>query len=290
MGHLKAAEAFEAAAASPDSKSPAAFAAWKTAQARHWLAVMKGDNTATAPPEYVASLFDSYAEHFEDHLVQKLQYNTPALLADDIRQLGMPTASWQRGADLGCGTGLMCPPLRDLGFKGRLEGVDLSEAMLLQALKKGGPSVGYSRLLCGDILDIFVPPSASSEDAAIRVEQASEQGPIDHAALVAESSLFELVVASDVFVYIGDLEPTFQRVSQWLARGGIFAFSTEALAKQNGVDYKLNDTGRYTHSLNYIERLAAASGLQVCSSRAVVLRMNAGKPVNGHVHVLRSGL
>merc|ERR1712232_724873 len=149
MGHLKAAEAFEAAAASPDSKSPAAFAAWKTANARHWLAVMRGDNTATAPPEYVATLFDDYAEKFEEHLVLKLHYSTPGLIAEDICKLGLSITTWQRGADLGCGTGLMCPPLRKLGFRGRLKGVDLSEGMLLQALKKGGSGVGYNRLLCG---------------------------------------------------------------------------------------------------------------------------------------------
>ena len=29
---------------------------------RHWLAVLRGETTATAPAEYVAGLFDGYAE------------------------------------------------------------------------------------------------------------------------------------------------------------------------------------------------------------------------------------
>jgi len=285
--HLKAANTFSSDTLQSDSKLPGAFASWKTAQARHWLAVMKGDNSATAPPEYVASLFNHYADHFEEHLVQKLQYNTPALIAEDIQKLGISIGTWHRAADLGCGTGLMGPPLRCLGFDGQLEGVDLSEAMLVQALKKGGPSRGYARLLCGDILDIFVPLEVVSPEAIVRVERADKNALVSDEAPDSQDSLFDLVVASDVFVYIGDLDPIFKRVVQWLMPGGVFAFSTETDEMQAGASYKLNDTGRYTHAPSYIHSLSLTHCLEMCSSRSVVLRMNAGKPVNGHVHVLR---
>lgn len=277
QSHLKSADTF----------LESDFPSRKNAAARHMLATMTGDNTATAPPEYVAALFDSYANHFEEHLVGKLQYNTPSLIAVDIHKLGISVASWRRAADLGCGTGLMCPPLRVLGFEGQLEGVDLSEKMLIQALKKGGPSTGYARLLCGDLLDIFSPMPEVLPESVVRVEHSSEKAPESIEASPNKESLFDLVVAADVFVYIGDLDPAFERVVQWLTPGGIFTFSTETHDDQGDVCYKLNDTGRYTHAPSYILKLANTHRLEIFSSRAVVLRMNGGKPVNGHVHVLR---
>ena len=35
---------------------------WTDLSLRHWLAVLRGETTATAPAEYVAGLFDGYAE------------------------------------------------------------------------------------------------------------------------------------------------------------------------------------------------------------------------------------
>jgi predicted TPR repeat methyltransferase len=285
--HLQEAEAFARANTPHGVAAEKQLAGWKTAPAKHWLAVMKGDNTATAPPEYVAGLFDGYADHFEEHLVQKLQYNTPTLIAEDLSKANFSVASWRRAADLGCGTGLMCPALRRLGFQGWLEGVDLSEGMLVQAVKKGGLSTGYARLLCGDNLDIFEPLRSVSDAEVVQVERfsvedsASCDGPAD------EESRFDLVVAADVFVYIGNLEPTFKKVAQWLTPGGVFAFSTESMENPNGLSYKLTETGRFTHAPSYISELSGTHGFEICSTRTVVLRMNAGRPVNGHVHVLR---
>ena len=64
----------------------------------------------------MAGLFDSYAEKFDQHLVQGLGYSTPQLLADEIRlalttSKGGPAPQLHRCVDLGCGTGLpLCSP------------------------------------------------------------------------------------------------------------------------------------------------------------------------------------
>jgi len=238
-------------------------AVFKVASTKHWLAVLRGDNPATAPAEYVASLFDNYAERFEEHLVGKLQYNTPARLADALGDFGSLVSGWQRCADLGCGTGLMGPSLRSLGFRGILEGVDLSEGMLVQARAKGGPGIGYDRLLCGDILDLLTADE------------------------VASQGLFDLVIAADVFVYIGDLSAVFRRASECLTHGGVFAFSTEAPRPGECTSqYRLTETGRFKHDPVHLARLGDSMGLTLHDFRAVVLRMDAGKPVNGHVHVM----
>lgn len=49
---------------------------------RFWLAALSGDSAGAAacPPEMVAGLFDQYAEKFDEHLVDVLQYRTPELL------------------------------------------------------------------------------------------------------------------------------------------------------------------------------------------------------------------
>jgi hypothetical protein len=50
-------------------------------QAAFWLAaVSPGPQVSACPPELVSKLFDGYSDHFDDHLVNKLGYKTPAML------------------------------------------------------------------------------------------------------------------------------------------------------------------------------------------------------------------
>lgn len=60
---------------------------------RHWLAVLRGETTASAPAEYVAGLFDGYADRFDEHLVETLEYRTPELLSQELVQARPRT--WQ---------------------------------------------------------------------------------------------------------------------------------------------------------------------------------------------------
>jgi len=246
----------------------------RRAGASHWLAVLRGETTATAPAEYVAGLFDGYAERFDEHLVGALEYRTPELLAEELALLketllaeSPDSQPFARCADLGCGTGLMGPPLRGLGVQ-HLEGVDLSAKMLEVAKDKDR---GYNRLVRGDLVDIF------EED-----DQATK---------------FDLVVAADVFVYVGDLQPALSAASRSLTAQGAVAFSTEAPPRAGSANekeskvpeggYKLAETGRYMHTASYVRSTAEACGLRLCKRANVVLRKNGGKPVHGHLHLLR---
>jgi len=236
--------------------------------------VLRGENTSAAPAEYVAGLFDSYAEKFDEHLVQKLGYRTPELLVAEIRSsvssAGQPPG-FRRCGDLGCGTGLMAPLLREFGVE-RLEGVDLSAGMLAKAREKGGPGFGYDRLVHGDLLELFQPLDADSP--------------------------FDLLVAADVLVYVGDLAPVLEASAQSLARPhGLMVVSTESPPRKGGANegsgavpaggFALADSGRYMHTAAYVRNTAEAYGLVLAARRNVVLRYNAGKPVHGHIHVLR---
>ncbi|KAG1654140.1 hypothetical protein FOA52_012186 [Chlamydomonas sp. UWO 241] len=103
-------------------------------QTAFWIAAMAGDAGAMGamPAGLVAGLFDQYADKFDDHLVNSLQYRTPQVLMDAIIAAGGPRNApprWTRCVDLGCGTGLMGPLLRPHLVGGVLEGCDLSAGM-----------------------------------------------------------------------------------------------------------------------------------------------------------------
>jgi predicted TPR repeat methyltransferase len=204
----------------------------------------------TAPAGYVQALFDGYAANFDQHLVENLAYRAPDLLAQALADAAPPSGG--RVIDLGCGTGLCGPHLRPLAQ--HLVGVDLSGAMLAKAREAGG----YDELVQGDIV----------------------------AALRGQAQPFDIVVAADVFVYIGDLAEVFSAVWAALRPGGVFAFSVEAHEAGQG-DYVLGPTRRYAHALAYLQRLAAAQGLAVHSTRQAVLRQQGTQAVQGHLLVMR---
>jgi tetratricopeptide (TPR) repeat protein len=53
-------------------------------EAKHMLAALSGDITATAPRDYVEGLFDNYADKFERSLVDNLEYKSPRVIAEMI--------------------------------------------------------------------------------------------------------------------------------------------------------------------------------------------------------------
>jgi predicted TPR repeat methyltransferase len=199
-----------------------------------------GDTPAVLPAEYVRSLFDQYANHFDQHLTEVLGYQTPAYLDDLLRRVA--PASALDTVDLGCGTGLCAPYLK--AYSRRLDGVDLSQQMLDKAAERGL----YDHLACGDLV----------------------------AYLDGRRDAWDLAVAADVFVYIGDLAPVFDSVHRALRPGGRFCFSVEA---GNGADYTLRPSNRYAHTQAYLERLAAATGFDILAAEHLQARQENGAPI-----------
>jgi predicted TPR repeat methyltransferase len=140
--------------------------------------------TARAPGSYVRETFDSFAAGFEQRLVGELDYRVPAELAELVRRHGAAAAPMDV-LDLGCGTGLVGDALGPLAAM--LAGVDLSPRMLEEARAKGR----YSALHEADIADWL----AGAADAC-----------------------FDLVIAADVFIYIGELEQVFRHCARVLRR------------------------------------------------------------------------
>ena len=225
--------AYRAALAHGDNPETIAFAL---------ASVGEGETPAALPNDYVRSLFDQYANHFDQHLTEVLGYKTPAVLDALLRHVA--PSSELNTVDLGCGTGLCAPYLR--AYSKRLHGVDLSQQMLDKAAERNL----YDELACDDLTGY----------------------------LAGREGAYDLAIAADVFVYIGDLAPVFRAVHAALRPGGRFCFSVEA---GDGDDYVLRPSNRYAHTQDYLQRLAAETGFTVLASQAIEARHENGAPIAG---------
>lgn len=216
--------------------------------AKHLIAALEGRTTDTAPADYVRALFDDYAPRFEAHLVGDLQYRTHREIVALLEQR-RGVRRFAHALDLGCGTGLVGEAVR--GFVDHLIGVDLSERMLRQAEVKGV----YDALEASDI-----DPYLSTFPERL-----------------------DLVLAGDVFVYIGSLDATIALVSARMMPGGLFAFSVEA--ERTADTWVLRTSGRYAHGDGYISRLLADNGFIAVDKLETVLRMDRGKAIDGVIYL-----
>jgi predicted TPR repeat methyltransferase len=99
----------------------------------------------------------------------------------------------------------------------------------------------------------------------------------------AAGARFDLVIAADVFIYIGALEDLFHETARSLKPGGWFAFSTEEC---KSADYTLQPSGRYAQSEAYIRRLAQPAFTVVAADPAVI-RMELGDSLEGRLYLLQ---
>lgn len=217
----------------------------------YFLAGLRGDAAPARPPrDYVERLFDDYAPAFDRHLVDELGYCAPEVLQRLVT--GAARTGFGSALDLGCGTGLCGPLLRPLAA--RLSGVDLSAAMLDAARARGV----YDVLHQADL--------------------------VDHLLTTAERH--DLVVAADVFIYVGDLAPVFDGVARVLRPGGLLAFSVEPAPADQA--FVLQPSLRYAHGEQPIRALAARHGLAVLAHERGTLRADEVHPVQGGYWVLRA--
>jgi predicted TPR repeat methyltransferase len=217
-----------------------------------YLASVQAGTAPPSPPSaYVAGLFDHYAEEFDSHLVGQLGYQAHRQVVDRLVAAQGADARFESALDLGCGTGLCGPLVRPM--VAALTGVDLSARMLEKARALGV----YDRLAHADIVEF----------------------------LAASPDRFDLVLAADVFIYVGDLARVFALLERAMARG-MFCFSVETL-EGGGADLRLLPSLRYAHAPPYLERLASAARLRGRDDGERAGPRGAGRPVEGLYVVLR---
>jgi predicted TPR repeat methyltransferase len=99
------------------------------------------------------------------------------------------------------------------------------------------------------------------------------------------SSRWELIVATDVFIYVAELRPVFAAVATHLEAGGCFAFSIEC---SDGDDTELLPaTGRYRHAPERVVIELREAGFVDVAREAIVLRLESGQPVAGELLLAR---
>jgi predicted TPR repeat methyltransferase len=219
---------------------------------KYILASLSGNDEAKkfsrAPNEYLEHLFDQYAFRFDEHL-KFLKYRVPDLIYDLFLKINPSPAKELLILDLGCGSGLCGEKFSNLAKY--LIGIDLSLRMIQEAKRKNV----YHELKIADI-----------ETALIDYRN------------------FDLVIAADTLVYLGDLEKIMAGVAKSLHPEGLFIFTLE-----NGdyYPYQLQKNARFAHHEKYLEELAKRHGFEIIAQDFAVLREEKNMEVKGVVYGFR---
>lgn len=214
--------------------------------AGHMLAALTGAEVSFPPQKYVQEVFDNYSDYYETSLLEELEYGVPEKMKSIVAAGGDWKKSFQHGLDLGCGTGLCGEAFSEMSA--RLDGVDIAPKMVEVARNKNV----YNALYVSEIKEYL----------------SSKAGP------------FDLVLASDVFAYLGDLQETLHSVHTRTTEDVLFCFSTETVS---GSGYRLRSTGRFGHSTDYIEKTAVDCDWRVLETHRTSLRREKEAWVEGNL-------
>ena len=192
---------------------------------------------------YVRHLFDQFSADYDERMIGNLGYAAPQILFE-LANMVMPGQAGLNILDLGCGTGLAGAVFKP--FAARLDGIDLSPAMIEKARARGI----YDALQVADL----------------------------ETALAAAGPSYDLILAADTLVYLGDLTPVFEAVRRRLSPGGYFLFTVE---QAQGTGFELGPKRRWRHSETYLRNLAEKSGFGLSGFVAAAPRREANVPVEG---------
>jgi predicted TPR repeat methyltransferase len=208
-----------------------------------------------APDAYVATLFDQHAEMFDTILVDQLGYDVPLQLREILLEIDEEFHR-DRMLDLGCGTGLSADALDDMAT--HKTGVDISENMIEVAFEKGD----YDALFVGEAVRFL---ETTAEDN------------------------WDLIVATDVLPYMGELDRFFAGVATQLEPDGYFGFSSETQdeARFAGRAFMVGDYQRFAHAKSYVTAMLDAHGMDCIRCENITVRSEQGSPVPGHLFVAR---
>ena len=216
------------------------------AVARHMIAAYGGSEIPDrASNLFVTQTFDEFAASF-DEVLARLDYKAPQLVADEISRLSAVSGETLDVLDIGCGTGLCGPLIRQWSRK--LVGVDLSPGMLRRA----------------DLLEVYDELHEAELTTFMKGSEVS----------------YDAVICVDTFVYFGDLTTALSAASEILNAAGYLVFTVESYDGEDG-DFRLQHHGRYCHSESYVRHTLEACGLMVETLTPIVPRKEGKEPVDG---------
>jgi predicted TPR repeat methyltransferase len=201
-------------------------------------------------PGYVRHLFDQFSADYDARMIGQLVYRAPQILRA-LFDLVMPGRERLAILDLGCGTGLTGVAFRDVAA--RLDGIDLSPAMI----EKARARAIYDSVWVADIETVL-----------------------------RRTDGYDLLLAGDTLVYLGDMKPVLARARNALRPGGFFLFTVE---RKDGQDFELGPKRRWRHSEPYVRSVAEELGFEVAGFMSAVPRHEANRPVEGFAVALSLG-
>lgn len=200
---------------------------------------------------YVQAEFDAFAEQFDNTLTLKLGYDAPAKILAFLLETFPETPHFKNGVDLGCGTGLFGALVHE--YVDNLTGIDLSGKMIEAARKRNC----YNTLLEGEIVSTLKETDSS----------------------------FDLFSATDVIIYIGNIDALFSTVKEKAAPNALFLLTTECC---EGDKFLLRNSGRYAHSHEYLKTVSSNNGFRIVASRKIPLREESGEWLEGELFIIRA--
>lgn len=272
-------------------------------------------NSKSLDDNYVATLFNGYSSRFETELLNTLHYKGHLMTQKAVEIVWNRTMMHHQTKgkkmsnviDLGCGTGLLGQSMKHLVYNSNddssgIIGVDLSERMAEIASSRKDVNdtrnIVYKKVFLGDAMS-FLSRHVQTDSV-------------------------DCIVASDVFIYVGDLKDLFQECARCLNKhverdsenngvsSGLLGFTVELYQPSrtinaiNNVNNNVcdNDTkenrcnadkygmrllksGRFGHTKDYITEMATLANLEIVYWNESVLRQQGGNDVPGAACVLR---
>jgi predicted TPR repeat methyltransferase len=231
------------------------------------------------PREFVAELFDSFADNFNEKLA-RLNYQVPQLV-------GMLAQPSKAALDAGCGTGLSGRYLRPL-VDGPMIGVDASQKMLALAAKCT-ITTG-----CGNNVTTIHDDNANNNKPlydglfAMDLEEMTLANTLHQVTQTTRQQTildaFDMIVAADVLVYFGHLSNILKTFSNLSVIGAWLIFSCElATDKEAPLGWRLLPSGRFAHTKQHVVETATKAGYSLDTYKEIVPRLEKGENVRGHL-------
>jgi predicted TPR repeat methyltransferase len=185
-------------------------------------------------------------------MLKKLEYRGHLHLRTLAERVIKPLEPGRRILDLGTGTGLVGEVFRDIARGGRLDGVDIAPRMIEAARRRGI----YDELRLGDLEEML-----------------HETG-----------TAYDVILAADTMIYLGDLSTTFTGVAKRMEEGGFYIFAVES---KDGGGWEQTAKNRFRHSEAYLREEAERAGLEFVDIMPCPLRNEASTPVAGFAVALK---
>lgn len=223
----------------------------ENAHLNYFIAIMEGNSPGLELQKAFAEQeFDKLAPYFDNKLNGELQYDAPRHIDALLKQVCGSALDFPSVVDLGCGTGMVGQVVRS--YAGHLTGIDISEKMLEVAAAKQT----YDQLIKGDVVE----------------------------KLLSAERAFDLFVAADVLIYVGDMAALLDAVKKKANPGALFLFTTEKNVL-GGVELQMS--GRYAHGREYVQDAVATNGSELVEVVEIPLRKEADHWILGDLYCVK---